>query len=71
VPDSSGAVYDGQESLQLGSGAYDLAAVNLPDDIDVTAAAHEMGNGFGLNHSRALSTSDQDYNDCTDIMSAV
>jgi hypothetical protein len=75
VPDSEGAPYDGQAGMQLGSGTYPLAAVNLPHDVDTTLASHEMGHGFGLNHSRAMtcaacSTNQPDYWDCTDVMSA-
>jgi hypothetical protein len=36
---------------------------------NVAGAAHEMGHGFGYGHSRKLSTSTTDYNDCWDIMS--
>ena len=36
---------------------------------NVAGAAHEMGHGFGYGHSRKLSTSTSDYNDCWDIMS--
>jgi len=36
----------------------------------VTGGAHEMGHGFGYNHSRKLSDPTNDYNDCYDIMSA-
>jgi hypothetical protein len=36
---------------------------------NVAGAAHEMGHGFGFNHSRKLSDSVNDYNACWDIMS--
>lgn len=36
---------------------------------NVAGAAHEMGHGFGFSHSRKLSDSVNDYNDCWDVMS--
>jgi hypothetical protein len=36
---------------------------------NLAGAAHEMGHGFGFDHSRKLSDSVNDYNDCWDIMS--
>lgn len=47
-----------------------LAAVVAAEDINLVGMAHEMGHGFNLPHSRKLSTSTGDYNDCYDIMSA-
>lgn len=48
---------------------YDLGMVVLPPQTNLGSAQHETGHGFGYNHSRALSTPTQDYNDCYDIMS--
>jgi len=36
---------------------------------NVAGAAHEMGHGFGFDHSRKLSDSTNDYSACWDIMS--
>lgn len=49
--------------------SYTLAAAMLPLTTNLGFAAHETGHSFGLKHSRRLSTSTTDYNDCYDIMS--
>jgi hypothetical protein len=50
-------------------GATDAFAA-FPANVSLAGAAREMGHLFGLNHSRRLSTSTSDYDDCYDIMSA-
>jgi hypothetical protein len=47
-----------------------LSAVVAAEDISVVGIAHELGHGFSFQHSRKLSSSTEDYNDCYDIMSA-
>lgn len=65
----SGSV--GRVSLDLGGGAktYGLLCLDL---LAWTAswAGHEMGHGFGLDHSFAAGTPDVEYGDPFDIMSA-
>lgn len=48
---------------------YTLGGALLPPTTNLGFAAHEVGHSFGLNHSRRLSSSTSDYNDCYDIMS--
>jgi hypothetical protein len=55
----------------LGGPSYILALSNFPSNVNLTFAAHEMGHGFGLLHSRLLSTSNAAYGDLYDIMSAM
>ena len=43
----------------------------LAHDIGLSVAAHEMGHSFDMQHSRQLSTSTTDYNDCWDLMSVI
>lgn len=50
-------------------GGHNLGNVVGGWDFNVSGAAHEMGHGFGFEHSRKLSDSTNDYNDCWDIMS--
>jgi len=49
--------------------SYTLGFVVLPPQTNIGAASHETGHSFGYPHSRALSTSNQDYQDCYDNMS--
>jgi hypothetical protein len=73
---SYGAASEGQAQNVVISGPngnvgpFNLALVNLPLDINPTGAAHEMGHGFGLVHSRLLSTPTLGYFNKYDIMSA-
>jgi hypothetical protein len=73
---SYGAASLGKASVNLvtpdghGNGTYNLALVNLPSNINDTGAAHEMGHGFGLEHSRRISTPTAGYFNFYDIMSA-
>ncbi|MFN2543938.1 MAG: Ig-like domain-containing protein [Actinomycetota bacterium] len=60
----------GPIAFTLGGNNYTLGSAVLPSDVNLTGAAHETGHGFSYNHTRALSTSTSDYNDCYDIMSA-
>ncbi len=54
-----------------GGGTFTLSLVNLPTNANPTFTGHEMGHGFGLHHSRLLSTSTKGYGDGYDIMSAM
>lgn len=60
----------GPLGVTLGGNSYTLGMVVLPPQTSQTAAMHEMGHGFGYKHSRALSLSTKDYQDCYDMMSA-
>jgi hypothetical protein len=60
----------GASGFTLGGNSYTLGSAVLPHDVNLTGAAHETGHGFNYDHSRKLSTSTTDYNDCYDIMSA-
>jgi len=70
VPGDLGDVGPGQLEVPIGGKNYTIATVILPHEIDVEGASHEMGHGFGYIHSRRLSKSTVDYQDCYDIMSA-
>jgi hypothetical protein len=79
VPGDLGGVGTGQGNRQISGTNYNIATIILPHEIDVEGATHEMGHGFGYVagtapafglHSRALSYSTTDYNDCYDLMSA-
>lgn len=61
----------GQRSVVLNGNTYTLGGVVGAHDIPLSVFTHEMGHGFDFNHSRALSNSTSDYNDCYDIMSAI
>ena len=61
----------GQRSVTLNGNTYTLGGVVGAQDIPLSVFTHEMGHGFDFNHSRALSNSTSDYNDCYDIMSAI
>lgn len=67
VGPASGA---GPLGVTLGGNNYTLGMVVLPPQTSQTAAMHEMGHGFAYEHSRALSLSTTDYQDCYDMMSA-
>jgi hypothetical protein len=70
VPGDLGGVGAGQlGGVPIQGGSYTIATIILPHEIDVEGASHEMGHGHGYNHSRRLSLSTQDYNDCYDLMS--
>jgi hypothetical protein len=60
----------GQVGITLGGNSFNLGLVVGPEDYNLTGLTHETGHGFGYYHSRKLSTSTTDYNDCYDIMSA-
>ncbi len=64
-----GAASIGQTNWTIDGRPVPLAAVDSFAGADLSGLAHETGHGFGLVHSRLLSTSTQDYNDCWDIMS--
>jgi hypothetical protein len=64
-----GAAAIGQTGITLGGNPFNLAVVVLPWETNIGAAAHESGHGFGFVHSRAISYSTQDYQDCYDNMS--
>ena len=66
---SPGPGVAGPVGVTLGGKNYTLGMVVLPPETGMDAAAHEWGHGFGYNHSRALSTSTTDYQDCYDLMS--
>jgi hypothetical protein len=71
VPGDLGGVGEGQlGGIPIGGANRTIATIILPHEIDVEGASHEMGHGHGYNHSRALSSSTQEYNDCYDLMSA-
>ncbi|HTK45723.1 MAG TPA: Ig-like domain repeat protein [Patescibacteria group bacterium] len=61
----------GQRAVTLNGNNYTLGGVVGAHDIPLSVFTHEMGHGFNFNHSRALSNSTNDYNDCFDIMSAI
>ena len=61
----------GQRAVTLNGNNYTLGGVVGAHDIPLSVFTHEMGHGFNFNHSRALSNSTNDYNDCYDIMSAI
>ncbi|HEX9697807.1 MAG TPA: hypothetical protein VGB64_16010 [Actinomycetota bacterium] len=60
----------GPVGMNLNGTNYNLGMVIGPDHYNLTGVAHEMGHGFGYFHTRKLSTSTTDYNDCWDLMSA-
>ena len=60
-----------QRSVTLNGNTYTLGGVVGAHDIPLSVFTHEMGHGFNFDHSRALSKSTNDYNDCYDIMSAI
>lgn len=59
----------GKGAMTLNGKNYNLGQVILPPETNLGAAQHEVGHGFGYPHSRALSTSTTDYQDCYDTMS--
>jgi hypothetical protein len=59
----------GLVGVTINGKSYNLGMVVLPPQTNMGAASHETGHGFGYNHSRALSTPTQDYQDCYDMMS--
>jgi hypothetical protein len=59
----------GAIGVTLNSKNYTLGMVVLPPETNMGSVQHEVGHGFGFDHSRRLSTSTTDYNDCYDIMS--
>jgi hypothetical protein len=59
----------GKGPMTLNGKNYNLGQVILPPETNLGAAQHEVGHGFGYDHSRALSTSTTDYQDCYDTMS--
>jgi hypothetical protein len=64
-----GAAGLGPQPITINGKNYNLGLVVLPPETNMGSVQHEVGHGFGYDHSRALSTSTQDYNDCYDIMS--
>jgi hypothetical protein len=75
VPGDLGGVgwggHEGQgENLPIQGKNYTISTTILPHEIDDEGASHEMGHASGFNHSRAMSSSTTDYEDCYDIMSA-
>lgn len=61
----------GPISANLGGTTYTLGGVVGAHHIGLSVFGHEMGHGFGFNHSRKQSSSTADYNDCYDLMSAI
>ena len=61
----------GSGTVTLNGNTYTLGGVVGAHDIPLSVFTHEMGHGFDFDHSRALSNSTNDYNDCYDIMSAI
>jgi hypothetical protein len=59
----------GLVGVTLGGKSFNLGLVVLPPETNLGSAQHETGHGFGYVHSRALSTSTTDYQDCYDVMS--
>lgn len=69
VPGDLGDWGPGQLSVPIDGKTYTLATVILPHEIDIEGSSHEMGHGFGYIHSRRLSLSTDEYEDCYDLMS--
>jgi hypothetical protein len=70
IPGDLGGVGAGQlGSMPIQGSSYTIATIILPHQIDVEGASHEMGHGHGYIHSRRLTLSTTDYNDCYDLMS--
>jgi hypothetical protein len=61
----------GPRPANLAGTTYTLGGVVGAHHIGLSVFGHEMGHGFGINHSRKQSTSTTDYSDCYDIMSAI
>ena len=61
----------GPTPVTLGGSTFNLGGVVGAHDIGLSVFGHEMGHGFGLEHSRKQSSSTTDYNDCYDLMSAI
>lgn len=74
ITEQTGADLFGTAPPAVTFDGHGLAGVIAAENIGLTQVLHEMGHGFGLNHSRALATAntdDYDYHDCYDLMSAL
>src|SRR6266849_4415907 len=71
IEQAGGDLFGGPAPTTIHGTSYgSLGRALLPLWVDLTLFEHETGHSFGLDHSRALSASASDYNDCYDIMSA-
>ena len=62
-------LFGGRGSITIGGQQYTIGYMDTEWDQALAGIQHESGHSFGLNHSRRLSTSTGDYNDCYDVMS--
>lgn len=61
----------GPAPRNLGGTTYTLGGLVGAHDIGLSVFTHEMGHALDMDHSRKLSTSTADYNDCFDLMSVI
>jgi len=66
----AGAGSTGKTPLVLNGKTFNLGVVLLSAPDPIEFIAHEMGHGFGLDHSRNIKTPTEHYKDCWDIMSS-
>lgn len=66
---SSEDLFGGRGTITIGNQQYTIGYMDTEWDQALAGIQHESGHSFGLNHSRRLSTSTSDYNDCYDVMS--
>ena len=71
IEQAGGDLFGGPPPTTINGTSYgSLGRALLPQWVDLTLFEHETGHSFGLDHSRRLSQSASEYNDCYDIMSA-